>query len=285
MFRIFGIVALVLSMIGVSSCEKVPAGHVGVKVFLLGGSKGVDSEELGVGRYFIGLNEELFLFPTFTQNYVWTAGKDEGSPNNESITFQTNQGLAINTDVGVSYEVNKEKVTSVFQKYRKGVDEITDVYLRNMVRDAFVSEGSKHDVEYIYGKGKTDFMKAVQASVISQVREIGIDVEKIYLIGRMRLPDSVVRAIDAKIGATQKAQQRENEVREAEASAAKKVALANGEADSILAVARAQAEANSLLSGSLTKNLLENKAIEKWDGKLPYMNGSSGVPMIKLPNM
>lgn len=274
----------VVALVSMSGCSKVQSGYVGVKVNLLGGSKGVDTEELGVGRYWIGFNEELHLFPTFTQNYVWTKDRAEGSKDNESITFQTRQGLGINTDVGISYSINKSKVSSVFQKYRKGVKEITDIYLRNMVRDAFVAQGSKHDVEYIYGAGKTDFMKNVQDMVIAQVSEIGIDVEKIYLIGEMRLPTTVVASINAKIGATQKAQQRENEVRQAEAEADKKVADARGEADSILLVAKAQAQANKILSQSLTSNLVAYKSIEKWDGALPYMNGGGAIPMINLPN-
>ena len=65
------IALLALTMV---ACSKAPAGHVGVKYYLLGGDKGVDSEELPPGRYWIGVNEELYLFPTFTQNYVWTAG-------------------------------------------------------------------------------------------------------------------------------------------------------------------------------------------------------------------
>ena len=63
-----------------TGCSKVPAGNVGIKVFLLGGAKGVDSQELGPGRYWIGWNEDLFLFPTWTQSYVWTKDPAEGSP-------------------------------------------------------------------------------------------------------------------------------------------------------------------------------------------------------------
>ncbi len=84
---VFVLLILLLSF-GTVACTKVPSGHVGVKVYLLGGSKGVDSEELGVGRYWIGWNQELYLFPTFTQNTVWTADSREGSENDESITFQ-----------------------------------------------------------------------------------------------------------------------------------------------------------------------------------------------------
>jgi hypothetical protein len=48
-------------MASVVGCSKVPAGNVGVKVYLLGTNKGVDHEVLGVGRYWIGFNEELYL--------------------------------------------------------------------------------------------------------------------------------------------------------------------------------------------------------------------------------
>ena len=62
-----------------SSCSKVPAGFVGVKYYLLGTEKGISSEELSPGRYYIGWNEELYLFPTFNQNKTWTSDENEDS--------------------------------------------------------------------------------------------------------------------------------------------------------------------------------------------------------------
>ncbi|WP_219622928.1 SPFH domain-containing protein, partial [Vibrio parahaemolyticus] len=125
-----------------TGCSKITAGHVGIKVNLLGGDKGVQAEEVGVGRYWVGVNEELYSFPTFSQNYVWTASETEGSENDESISFQTIEGLAVNADVGITYRIDPTKVSKIFEKYRRGVDEITDVYLRNMVRDALVEKAS-----------------------------------------------------------------------------------------------------------------------------------------------
>jgi len=49
----------------------------------------------------------------------------------------------------------------------------------------------------------------------------------------------------------------------AEAETQKKIASADGEAESILRVAKAQAEANRLLAESLTTQLVELKRIEK----------------------
>lgn len=283
---------LMLIMLGVflvgsmSACvlEKVPSGNVGVKVYLLGGKKGVDHEELGVGRYWIGINEELFLFPTFTQNYVWTKDENEGSPNDESITFQTREGMSVNADVGISYRIDPTKVNTIFQKYRRGVNEITDVFLRNMVRDAFVTAASTRAVEKVYGEGKAEIMDEVKVQVSSKVESIGIIIEELYLIGDMRLPNEVIDALNAKISATQRAQQRENEVREAEAEAMKLVAAAEGEARSIKIKAESQAEANKILADSLTSELVQYKMIDTWNGVLPTVTGGS-IPMLNLESM
>ena len=278
-------VALAVLMLGtVAACSTVPAGHVGVKVFLLGGEKGVDSEELGVGRYWIGMNEELYIFPTFMQNYVWTKDPAEGSPNDESISFQTADGMTANADVGISYSIDPAKVTQIFQTYRRGVDEITDTFLRNMVRDALVKQASNKPIEYVYGAGKADLMASVQKDVSAQVGSLGIKIDKIYWIGEIRLPPTVIDSINAKNAATQMAQQRQNEVAQAKAEADKKIEDARGTAESILRVADAQAKANKLLAQSLTPEFVQYQAITKWDGILPKFTGSAAVPFVDVTN-
>lgn len=266
-----------------TACSKVPAGNVGVKVYLLGGDKGVDSEELGPGRYWIGFNEDLFLFPTFTQNYVWTKDPAEGSENDESISFQTKEGLSVNADIGISYHIDPTKVNTVFQKYRKGVAEITDIYLRNMVRDALVKAGSVRPIESVYGEGKSELLADVENYVRAQCEPIGIVIEKISFIGDFRLPPTVVAAINEKIQATQRAQQRQNEVAEAEAAANKLRAQAKGEADATLTRAKAQAEANRILAASITSELVRYKSIESWNGVLPLVSGGGNIPFINIP--
>jgi len=154
------IIGLILTL---ASCSRVPAGYVGIKVFLLGGDKGVDTQELTPGRYWIGINEELHIFPTFTQNYVWTKDVDEGSLNDESFKFQTIEGMTVGADVGISYAIEPTKVTTIFQKYRRGIDEITDIYLRNMVRDEFVTQASIRKIEKVYGAGKAELIREVLA--------------------------------------------------------------------------------------------------------------------------
>lgn len=265
-----------------TSLQKVPAGNVGVLVHLLGGSKGVDSEEVGTGRVWVGWNDELYLFPTFTQNYTWTKEPDSTGTEDESFTFQTSEGMSVNADIGISYAIDPTKVNMIFQKYRKGIDEITDLYLRNMVRDALVTETSDKPVEYVYGAGKANLISAVEKRVRNQVEPLGINIERIYWIGTVRLPEKVLEALNAKIQATQLAQQKQNEIVAAKADADKKVEEARGEAQSITVKAEAQAKANEILAKSLTPELVQYKSVEKWDGILPRMTGNSAIPFIQV---
>jgi len=267
-----------------AACSKVPAGNVGVKFQMYGDGKG-SLQELPPGRYWVGWGYEMYTFPTFTQTYTFTRSSNEGRPVDESISFQTSQGLTVNADVGITYHIDPGKVTLIFQKYRKGIDEITDVYLRNMVRDALVKEAASLDIESVYGKGKANLIEAVQRDVADEVGPVGIVMEKIYWIGELRLPETVVQSINAKIQATQMAEQRQNEVAQAQAEAQKVEAEAQGQAQARITIAEAEAKAIALKGEALRQNpnVVQMSAIEKWDGRLPTYSGGA-LPFLHLNN-
>ncbi|WP_278438366.1 prohibitin family protein [Pseudomonas oryzihabitans] len=260
-----------------AGCSKVPAGNVGVIVNLYGSEKGVDLKEVGTGRYWVGWNEELFLFPTFTQTETWSDA--------ESISFQTVEGMKVGSAVGITYSVDPDKVTTLFQKYRAGIDEITNKFLRNMVRDAFNDVASKQPVESVYGAGKADLLLAVEDRVRQQVKPIGINIERIYYAADLVLPPQVTNSLNAKIQATQMAEQRRNEVAQAKAEADKERARAQGEADAKLTLAEADAKAIQIRAQALRSNpdVVTLNAVEKWDGKLPtYLSPGAPMPFIGL---
>lgn len=260
-------------LISLSACSKVPAGHKGVIVNLYGSDKGVSEETVGVGRYYLGWNKEMYLFPTFLQNYTWKG--------DEAIVMQTSEGLSITAEVGVTYEIKPENVSKVFQKYRSGIDEITHTFLHNMVRDAMNHVSSSMTVEEIYGLKKDYFINKVNEIVKYESLESGINVDKIYLIGSFNLPDSVVSSINAKIQATQNAIKVENEVATSKAEAQKTIVAAEAEAKRILIDAEAHAKANKLLSESLTENFIRYQTLLKWNGELPKITGNT-IPMVNI---
>ncbi|MBA6132858.1 MULTISPECIES: SPFH domain-containing protein [Pseudomonas] len=276
MKRLLAAVSLcALAVLG--GCSKVPAGNVGVIVNLYGSEKGVELKEVGTGKYWVGINEELYLFPTFTQTETWTGA--------ETITFQTVEGMKVGGDVGITYAVAPDKVTTLFQKYRAGIDEITNKFLRNMVRDAFNDVASTLPVESVYGAGKADLLTAVEKRVRAQVAPIGINLERIYYASDLALPPQVTNSLNAKIQATQMAEQRRNEVAQAKAEADKERARAQGEADAKLLIAQADAKAIEVRAQALRANpdVVTLNAVEKWDGKLPtYTGGQAPLPFIGI---
>lgn len=293
-FMVF--IAFALLAVGTVGCgyQKVPAGYEGVKINTLGGGKGA-VKTVGVGRHFYSPKYEMYLFPLFKQNYVWTKDNQEASVNDESISFQSKESLSFNTDIGISMSVNPGASAKLYIDYHKGIKEIRDIDVRNSVRDAFNRLGSKRSVEQIYGEGKADFMKEVSDDVHDFWTKQGITIHKLYLVGGMRPPKEVRQSITKKIQATQIAQQRRNEIEQTRAEAQKKIAAANGNAKSrniiadaeayqIEAKAKAEAEAVSLIQKQLGRSPLYIDYIkaQKWDGKLPQMVGSGAVPMINI---
>jgi len=263
------------------SREYVQPGYVGVLVHLHGGDKGVDHQIVGAGRYYVGMNDMMYKFPTFLQNYNYTKSAHEGKAIDESFSFQDKQGMTIGSDVGVSYSFMTDKIDSIFQKFHKGPEEITDVFLRSVIRDSFNRIASTRDIQDIYGSGKATFINEVQADVQKQAVTYGIKVDKILLINELRLPGEILKALNEKVKATQDAMASENQLRITQADAAKLVAKSKGEAEAKVVSARGEAEANRLLAASITPILIEKMKIEQWDGKLPQVQGSN-TPFITL---
>lgn len=251
----------------------ISPGYVGVVVDLFGDKKGVEEKELHVGAHFIPPWKELYRFPIFEQNHNW-----EG---NDCFHFQTGEGLAVNAEVGITFRLDPSKIPYIFQKYRRGMDEIIHIFLRNYIRDAINKAASKCKIEDLYGKGKEAFFDTVEDQVKTQLAETGINISRIYLIGRFNFPPSVISALNLKIEAIQRAQQRENELREAEAEAKKRIASAKGEAECRILDAQAQAESNRIITESLTKDLILWRAVGQWDGILPKFLGDS-TPLINI---
>ncbi len=253
--------------------KMIAPGYVGVIVDLLGTDQGVEPKGLGVGLHFIPPWKQIYEFPVFEQNDIWQDG--------EGFNFQTSEGMAIHADIGITFHLDPVAIPTIFQRYRRGMVEISHIFLRNFIRDAINKAASKVTVQDLYSTSKESFFIEVEQHVRADLKDMGIIISRIYLIGRFHFPDNVITAINAAIEANQKAQQRENELRQSEAEAKKLVAAAEGEAQCIIMKASAEATANSALTASLNPALLEWQKIQKWDGKLPQVQGNS-TPMISL---
>ena len=192
MKRIAAIAMLCLLAI-TAGCSKVPAGYTGVIVNLMGSDKGVAPTEATVGYKWLTPNEELFLFPTFAQNF-----------NLQQVKFQDRDGMTISAPIGITLRAKPGAAPLLFQTYRKSMDEIIQVNVPQVVRNAFNNAGSKVKASEVYGPGKEAFLKSIETQVQQHFDSKGIVVESLYLNGEIVLPPQVVEALNnsitAKIG-------------------------------------------------------------------------------------
>lgn len=269
-------------------CSSVPPGNVGVIVNPLGDEKGVQNKQLEVGIHFRAPWKTVYLFPVFEQNVTWIDQREDIY----AFTFQTCEGMAVGADIGITFHLDPNSIPMIFQKYRSGIKEITDVFVKNYVRDAINRAASKIKIEDLYGAGKEAFFQDVEDSIRADLSPIGIELTKIYLIGKFGFPANVIAALNSKIEATQRAEQRENELREAEAQAKKDIAKTDGsarcmvieaesQAKSNLIKAESEARANKLIADSLTPELVQWQGVQRWDGKLPQVSGQT-TPFVNL---
>ena len=112
-----------------------------------------------------------------------------------------------------------------------------------------------------------------------------------FAVREVHLPDSLQKALDAKIQAQQQAEQQKYQLAQAKVKAEQDVAQATGEANALkaqaegeaqatLTRAKAQAEANRQLAQSLTPELIRYQQLQRWDGKLPVFSGGNATPLI-----
>ena len=267
---------LLILIITIICFYMIKPGEVGIIVDLFGDKKGVENKELTVGAHFIAPWKKIYKFPIFEQNHQWTE--------KDGFTFQTLEGLSVTADLGITFNLEPTRIHELFSKYRRGMEEITHLFIKNTIRDAINKIASRMKIEDLYGPKKEEFFKEVHDYVQKELQPIGFNISHIFIIGKFGVPEVVMEALNKKIEATQRAQQRENELRESEAQAKKEIALAEGAAKSKMISAKAEADANSLLSSSLSINIIKWQALQKWDGKLPYVLGKEDI-LLDLKNM
>ena len=247
------------SLFLVNSCERIDAGHVGVKVDMYGSGKGVNDVTECTGVVFYNpITTKIYEFPTFIQHKEY---KDENS-----FVVNSKDGSEFSVSPIMNYSVQREKVPAIFAKYRRSLEEIEEGFLKTAVYDAFRLATNKYTADGLIGNREV-FEIEVRRLLESQLLKEGFVINQ--FTSNLVYPDSFKKAINAKNNAVQAALMAENKVKQAEAEAKIKVATANGNAEALLANARAEAESNRLRQQTLTPMLLQQQWIEKWKGQVP----------------
>ena len=272
--RIFGFAVLAVILVGLlTSCgHTVQPGNVGVKIRTLGPQAGVDRTPLLSGWHFNGIGERIIEFPIIQRTYTYTREQDDRGPENEEIMFSDNNALPMTADVQLVMRIDPKTAPALYTRYRLTFDEIFEGPLRNDVRTAVAAETELVSVEYLYKGGRQTVIQKALKRVSEKWGPQGVDISQLDWIGTIRYPQVILDSIQAKTKA------------DADAAAAQaQVAVAKARADAKIEQARGEAEANRLLANSVASSpgVVQLRAIEKWDGRLPQVT-SGGTPFIQL---
>jgi len=246
-------------------CERIDAGHVGVKVNLYGDGKGVDDVTEVTGWVFYNpISTKIVEFPTFMQHKEYKLDKENEV--DESFVVNSKDGSEFHVSPLLNYSVKRERVPYIFAKYRVELSMIESGFLKTAVYDAFRVVANSYTADALISN-RQEFEKKVREVLVSQLEPEGFILSQ--FTSNLIYPQTFKKAIEAKNNAVQTALTAENQVKTAEAEAKIKIARAEGSAKAMLTQARAEAEANQLKQRTLTPMLIQQQWIEKWNGRLP----------------
>jgi regulator of protease activity HflC (stomatin/prohibitin superfamily) len=243
--------------------ERIDAGHVGIKVNLIGTGKGVDNATEVTGWVFYNrFTTKIVEFPTFVQHKEYRKVEDS----DESFVINSKDGSEFHVSPLLNYSVQREKVPYIFTKYRVELDAIEAGFLKTAVYDAFRVVANSYTADELISNREL-FENKVRKNLESHLLPEGFILAQ--FTSNLVYPETFKKAIEAKNNAVQSALRAENEVKTAEAQAKIKVATAAGNAQAMLTSAKAEAEANRLKQQTITPMLLQLEWVNKWNGKLP----------------
>jgi len=225
-------------------------------------------------------------YPVALRTYTMVQRGVEGAvQGDDSLDLPTKEGQHIRQDISVTYNTSQEKAADVFRSFRGAeIGDIESTFIRRTIITTAQNAAGQMSLTDLISNQRGKLQEQIREDLQVQMNKMGFVVDKVNL-GASHLPDVIEKQMQQKMGAQQNAQQADYELQRQQTLAKAKVAEAEGDAQAILVKAKAQAEANRLLQQALTPLLIQNKAIERWNGMLPQFAGGGAVPFLNLKDL
>src|SRR5476651_2905618 len=274
-----GLVAVIVLASVISSFSVIAPGNTGVIFNIWTGS--LRSVPQGMAWKMPWVTQ-VQSYPTALRTYTMVRRAGEGSSQgDDSIDLPTREGQHITQDISVTYNTSEDKAAQVFKAFRgSDISDIEATFIRRTIITVAQNTAGQMDLSEVISAKRNELQDGIQKSLSTELDKMGFHLDKVNL-GASHLPQSLEKQMQEKMAAQQQAQQAEYELQKQQMLAKAEVAKAEGEAQAILVRAKAQSEANRLLQATLTKNLIQGKAIDKWNGILPQVSGSV-TPFVDL---
>jgi regulator of protease activity HflC (stomatin/prohibitin superfamily) len=174
----------------------------------------------------------------------------------------------VKTDVTINWHIDPVQVNRTYQRIGDEA-EILNSIVSPAVNEVVKAATAKKTAEEIITK-RTELKQEIDLHLQDRLKPYDIIVDDVSLVD-VSFSAEFAKAIEAKQIAEQQAKQADFEALKAEKEATAAVNRAKG-----------QAEAQRLQRQTLTPELLQQQAIDKWDGKFPTVMGGESLPLINL---
>ncbi len=265
----FWITALVIvgfCILMTASCRVVDSGEIGIKFHKWSSNEqdygGVEGTCKG-WVFYNPITTSVFTYPTFIQR-----------KNYEPFKVNAKDASEFKMDPTIAYRINPEKACDIFTKYRKGIEDLENGYIRTCIYEAYRTCANRYTSDSLMSN-RANFESDVRNRLESSLMSEGFLVEE--FTSQITPPESLAQMINEKNAAVQSALKAENKVKEAEAEAKIKIAEARGNAEAIHIKADAEAYYNRTIAASLSPLIVQEDWIEKWNGTVPTVVGGQNM--------
>jgi regulator of protease activity HflC (stomatin/prohibitin superfamily) len=189
---------------------------------------------------------------------------------------------AVHVEMVLNYRLLPDKAAEVYQRIGPN---FASVIIDPAAQEVLKANTALHvatEILHQRPKIKTD----IQGELTTWLAKYGIEVKEAAL-ANIKFDPAYEKAIEGKQIEEQKAEQKRYELVQAQRQAEIVAAQAKGQGDAAREKAKGEAEAtkiradaestyNQKVSASLTPTLIQQRYLEKWDGKLPQFSMGSG---------
>lgn len=264
--------SLLALLILIPGCiTKVPANSVGIKYSAF---TGTSEDTVPEGIHTKNIFDKIYNISTEVQTVSIT-----------DVTSQTHDAQYVTSQLDVKYRVNPANAFVVFKQFRT-LKNLSDQMISPTVQRVLELVTVKHNVIGILGEERGDVYQELEKNLAEEFDKYGIQFCSVSIVD-MDAGDAIENAITAEAVAKKSVETAEQELKKAQTDAKQKSVQAQADQDAArisaetkIIQAEAERKSNDLVNQSLTKELIEQQWINKWNGSVPVYYGSDSPGLL-----
>lgn len=277
------VIFVVLIILCVKCAYRIGPGFAGV---VYNANGGIQNETLGQGWHVVLPWQSVTEYPVSTETVYYQKVSNTGNEKKDkdakdnSINVNTKDGKQVNVDVTYTYHMDQDFLPELFTKFRgRSYDEIENTIMKNEMYQAVNEITSQYTLMDLVGDKRPEVNANIFDKLKGSLSPDGIVLET-FNLSDVRPDQDTQTAIQNVVNAQNALAKSKVEKEKAEIEAEQVRITAKGKADAAIIEAEGQAQANNKLQQSLTPMVIQQRQIEKWDGKLPQYQLGAGTSFL-----